>query len=247
MLDAQIATGHDTDPLVIETECRTPLPANINDCALDPSMRLAPKTAEGKTEMSFPLIQFHITELKRQILFSDRFCQENHYPALTEDQKAQRIDQLRLYIEKEYLTRCDIFVPLDYVIVNYVRIRFPELKLWVYKTASQANKTSPIRINYQKICIDALAWSQTLGEFLACRQFQWLYQTTIEWDALWCLLNDLREFPTGVTARAGWRTAKEAFERWNNDPDVHKDGLWDRIEQLYARAVVVRGGRGGQA
>ncbi|EHK48776.1 hypothetical protein TRIATDRAFT_298121 [Trichoderma atroviride IMI 206040] len=243
-LDVRVAEVSSSEPFIIQPSLHTELPLNINDISLDPHIgELSPQP--GRSEMLLSLVRIEISNFARRIVFSDQFCRINNYGMMNEAQKCQAIDEFKERIEKQYLSHCHEAIPLDCLIIMSSRLILAKLKLAVYKTRPNQHPEMPVRANYKKACEKFLEQACELRQYIRGRRWLWLFQY-IEWDALAYLLLDLcitlslpglssNEFIT-----TPWKVVDGIYKYWKQQPDVHRDRGWVKIEKLYSKALSVK-------
>lgn len=243
-LDVRVAEVSGSEPFIIEPSLHTELPLNINDISLDPHIgELSPQA--GRSEMLFSLVRIEISNFARRIVFSDQFCRINNYGIMSEAEKCRVIDSFKERIEKQYLSHCHEAIPLDCLMVMSSRLVLAKLKLAVYKPLPHQHPEMPVRANYRNACEKFLEQAHGLRQYIRGRRWLWLFQY-IEWDALAYLLLDLcislslpglspNEFTT-----APWQVVDGIYYYWKEQPDVHRDRGWMKIEKLYSTALSVK-------
>ncbi|KAK7404155.1 hypothetical protein QQX98_010059 [Neonectria punicea] len=239
-LDVRNAEDHGIEPSILEPMFSTELPANVYDISLDPEMRDPPVDQQGRTDMIFSLVRFQGSHFARRVLFTDSFCHANSYPILTEAEKCLEIDKFKSRLEAQYLSYCDVGVPLDFVTTISIRLVLNKLKLAVCKPRADHNTTSPLKSNYQRLCYEVLQQAHALREYKKGSCWLWLFQTYVEWDAMAYLLLDLCLNPSAPTVDLAWSTVDSVYSHWKNDDDIYRDGRWSHIEELRAQAVAAR-------
>lgn len=243
-LDVRVAEDSGREPFIIEPSLHTELPLNTNDISLDPHIgELNPQP--GRSEMLFSLVRFEVSHFARRIVFSDQFCRINSYDIMNEAQKCQAIDQFKERVEKQYLSHCHEAIPLDCLTAMSSRLIIAKLKLAVYKPRADQNHEMPLRANYRKACEGFLEQANELRQYNKGRRWLWLFQY-IEWDALAYLLLDicitwsLLDLSPNEFITVPWKVVNESYHRWKNNPDVHRDRRWMKIEKLHSNAISVR-------
>lgn len=243
-LDVRVAEVSGSEPFIIEPSLRTELPLNINDISLDSQIgELSPQS--GRSEMLFSLVRIEISNFARRIVFSDQFCRINNHGIINEAQKCQAIDKFKERIENQYLSHCHEAIPLDCLMIKSSRLILAKLKLAVYKLRPYQHHEMPVRANYRNACEKFLEQVHELRQYIRGRRWLWLFQY-IEWDALAYLLLDLcitlaspglspNEFFT-----TQWKVVDGIYNYWKEQPDVHRDRGWMKIEKLYSKALSVK-------
>ncbi|KAE8391334.1 fungal-specific transcription factor domain-containing protein [Aspergillus alliaceus] len=218
-LDVRMAEDHSSEPSILESTFNTELPSNVGDAGLNPDMSKLPQVQPGRTEMTFTLVR---------MMFSERFCNNNSYPVLSEAHKCKVIDQFKEYIEKQYLSDCDKDVSIDFITLASTRLILVTLKLAVCRPQKGRIQGKSRRANYLSACEGVLRHAQTLRRYEKGERWLWLFQTYVEWDALAYLLLSLCMVPSEEPSDAAW-----------NDPDIYRDRRWIHVE-LRSQALTVR-------
>lgn len=243
VLDIRTAEDEGCVPYIRDSffDCR--LPANVDDINLDPRMSVKPIMQAGRTEMLFSLVRFEVSYFTRRIVFPDKFCLENGHKVLSPREKCEAIDQFQQSIEIKYLMYCDKGVPLDFVTSVSTRLILVRLKLEVTKPRAGQNRPLMPQ-NFRGICIELLQYSRLLRQDEVARQWLWLFQTYVEWEALACLLLDLCFSSSKAKTDLAWATVKEVYEYWKQyGAGARRSPRWVNVEKLYRQTVAVRDGQ----
>jgi hypothetical protein len=231
ILDIRAAEDRQSEPCILESSFNTRLPSNIGDADLHPQMSRHPVSGKNRTEMLYSLVRFEGSYFARQIVFSDGFDQANAYILLSTKQKRHAIDLFQERIETQYLSHCDDSIPMDKVTIWSIRLALDKLRLAAIDQTAAADA--------RQGCIKLLQDAQELRSYDGGKQWLWLFQTYIEWDALACLLRSLR---TDIIRQhdEGWHTAHDVYVYWKNHESVRRDRRWDQIERLSQEVFTTR-------
>ncbi|KAL2859205.1 hypothetical protein BJX68DRAFT_114140 [Aspergillus pseudodeflectus] len=234
ILDIRVAEDRQSEPCILESSFNTRLPSNVADANLHPAMSRPMVAETGRTEMLYSLVRFEGSYFARQLVFSKGFSDENDYMSMTMPQRRHAIDLFQDRIENQYLAHCDEQVPFDRVTIESMRLVLAKLRL-VPQTQTPQEDQPPSIGAWVKLLQDA----ENLRQYEAGKQWLWLFQTYIEWDALINLLVRLREEPFGQ-ARA-WELASRVFDYWKTAQPVSDNHRWKKIEKLRQEVLVSRG------
>ncbi|KAJ5970638.1 uncharacterized protein N7479_000556 [Penicillium vulpinum] len=240
VLDITIAEDCGTAPRVLESWFETRLPSNVNDASLDPEMKDPPRTCNGKTEMILSLAMSEISNFARRTIFSDQFCEENCYPVLSASQKSTAIDLFKEKIEQQYLSHLDQSIALDYFTTLSCNLILAKLKLTVMKPRARQDQSILTHLSFRKVCTEILQKTVALKHYEKGRQWLWIFQNHIEWDALTCLLINLSLVPKGEALDSAWQAINETYEYLKIDCDAQRDYRWENVEELRRKALFSR-------
>ncbi|KAJ5114754.1 hypothetical protein NUU61_000513 [Penicillium alfredii] len=240
ILDVRTAEDHGCDPRILDSSFNTRFPSNVNDASLDPDMSTLPHNRAERTEMLFSLVRLEVSNFARRMVFSDQFCRANAYPTLGAAQKCKAIDGFRQRIEKQYLWQCDKSLPLNFVTAASSRLILVKLKLSVSKPRTRKNQTVLMRENFRNICVEILQRARSLRNYDKGKQWLWLFQTYIEWDALSYLLIHLSLVPRGDGVTLAWQSVDEVYFYWKNNAAHYRNHRWIYIEELRSKALLAR-------
>jgi hypothetical protein len=249
ILDIRAAEDHRSEPCILESSFNTRLPSNVPDANLHPHMSHHPVCGQSRTEMLFSLVRFEVSYFARQMVFSEGFSKSNAYLHLSAPQKREAIDLFKERIEKQYLSECDDNIPLDKVTVKSTRLIIAKLNLMVDDPTPMENLSLQKRIETRQNWIEVLREAENLRQLKCGRQWLWLFQTYIEWDALTELLLELRTEPVVGDEGQGWNTASVIYGYWKNVATTRHDKRWKEIEKLWQEVLILRHGlpTGGDA
>ncbi|KAF3390383.1 Bikaverin cluster transcription factor bik5 [Penicillium rolfsii] len=240
ILDVRTAEDSGSDPHILSDSFNTQLPSNINDASLHPDMSEMPQVDPGRTEMSFALVRFEGSNFARRIVFSDKFCQENSYDILSASEKCAAINKFREEIEQRYLSHLDKGIPVDFITAASIRLILVKLKLTVNKPRTRQNQHLIMQSSFRKTCVEILERARLLRRYEKGKQWLWLFQTYIEWDALCYLFIHLSLVPAGDDVQSAWCAANDIYDHWKHHSDTCLDRRWRNIEEQRSRALHAR-------
>ncbi|KAL4938441.1 fungal-specific transcription factor domain-containing protein [Aspergillus oleicola] len=240
ILDMRMAEDRRSEPCILESSFNTRLPLNIADTNLHPDMSSSPLCGHDRTELLYSLVRFEVSYFARQIVFSDVFGDANAYATLSATQKHEAIELFKDRIENQYLFHCDQNVPLDKVTTWSARLILAKLKLMAMDRIAVENVSPDQRIASRKAWIDILQDAEELRWYEDGKQWLWLFQTYIEWNALAQLLLHLRVEPIGDDSDQGWDTAYRVYSYWKTYELAQRGRRWKRIEELRLEVLGVR-------
>jgi hypothetical protein len=232
ILDIRVAEDRQSEPCILESSFNTRLPSNVADANLHPAMSRPVVGENGRTEMLYSLARFEGSYFARQLVFSKEFSDENDYMSMSVAQRRHAIDLFQERIEKQYLAHCDEQVPFDRVTIESMRLTLAKLRLTVQVRTPQ--EQPPNISTWVKFLQDA----ENLRKYESGKQWFWLFQTYIEWDALINLLSRLREEPSGQVH--AWELASRVYVYWKYNQNMSHDHRWKKIEKLREEVLVLR-------
>jgi hypothetical protein len=240
ILDVRTAEDSGSDPHILSDSFNTQFPSNINDASLRPDMSEMPQVNPGRTEMSFTLVRFEGSNFARRIVFSDKFCQENSYEILSAPEKCVAINNFREQMERQYLSNLDKGIPLDFITAASIRLILVKLKLTVNKPRRRQSQHLIMQPSFRRTCVEILDRARLLRQYEKGKQWLWLFQTYIEWDALCYLFIHLSLVPSCDDAHSVWSVASDIYDHWKHHSDTCLDRRWRNIEELRSRALHAR-------
>ncbi|KAF4460339.1 Carboxylesterase type B [Fusarium albosuccineum] len=246
VLDVRIAMECGVEPSIIGQTFNVRKPLNTNDIALDPLLDASPQQVDGKTEMTLSLIRIQTSELTRRILFSDNFNKSNGYPTLSQAQKCDKIDEMRIDIETKYLVHYSSQIPLDIIASSTARLIFAKLKVMVCKPQANQGGGNPFMENYLALCLDVLKQSHQIRSYRPGRPWSWLFETCVEWDALAYVLLDLCVSPSSTDSVTAWNLVEDIYNDWQQDVNLVENRRWRHIQVLWSEAMMAKR-RAGEA
>ncbi|KAL4790578.1 fungal-specific transcription factor domain-containing protein [Aspergillus venezuelensis] len=240
ILDMRMAEDRRSEPCILESSFNTRLPSNIADTNLHPDMSRPPVCSQDRTEMLYSLARFEISYFARQMVFSDGFGDANAYATLSSNQKYEAIKLFEERIEHQYLSKCDESIPLDKITTKSARLILAKLKLSATDRIGVEDASPGQRATSRKGWINILQEAESLRSYETGKQWLWLFQTYIEWDALAHLLLHLRADPIGDEDDQGWDTAYRVYSYWKSYELVQRDRRWKQIEELRLEVFATR-------
>jgi hypothetical protein len=236
-LDIRIAEDSSTEPRTSLLNFNTKMPSNTNDACLDPDMGNTAVCQSGKTEMTFSLIRFTVTEFALRCLFSKQLRTAADYEPLDRQRRLKELEQLKERLEYRYLSCCDENIPFDFVVAESTRLVLAKIGMYLRRPPlNEHNSVRPFEPTCWKQSVDILGHAYCLRRYEKGAKWLWLFQTYVEWDALAYLLLYLCFNGCEGGAESAWKTAGDVYQYWREDPDVYRDRRWRQIEALWAGA-----------
>jgi Zn(2)-Cys(6) binuclear cluster domain-containing protein len=185
-----------------------PMPLNINDSDLEPSMLLDPISSRGWTDMSFALIRFELARATIQLR-----------GLLTAEQKEELIDQCESKINSRYLNHCINDSPLHWLAhhVTYVHIQEMRYELALQQAVMPARNCWAKTGGEQLLlsALDILDLPRRLKNEAPSAHWTWLLPAFHQFLPLQFLLFELcRRSPKSYVVEYAWKVAESGFSRW---------------------------------
>lgn len=241
VLDTRIAEDEGSEPRILESQFHSKFPSRISDADLDPDMSKIPRNQLGKSEMLFSLVRLETSYFTRLLLFSAHFTEQNSYPTMsTSREKCEALDRFKERLELEYLSHCDTSIPLDFLTAESSRLILAKIKLTVTKPRNREREQVLTQESFRETCVEILERAKALRLHERSRQWLWLFQSYIEWDALTYLFINLSLSPLGDGVVTAWAVAEDIFQYWNAMSDSRGCSRWRRIEEFHTQALTAR-------
>jgi hypothetical protein len=147
LIDVRVAELSGAGSSILTYTWKTQLPSNINDSDLFPNMKDPPVERPGLTEMTFVRLRCEVAQL----------IQQSRALIGTFVLKEDEIEEFENRLEREYLTYCDLSIPLHRISTIMTRsalcklrmgFRTPEFMLDRANHMSQAEKNSLFQLSY---------------------------------------------------------------------------------------------------
>jgi hypothetical protein len=141
LLDSRVAEISGAGPTLLTYPWATKLPSNINDSDLFPDMRDPPVERSFLTESLFIRLKSEVLQFVTQRL---------RVGTQTLSQRDVAIGEFEERIEREYLSRCDLSVPLHFFSVMITRSAFLKLRLGARHPALSFMRSAQIAMSEQE-------------------------------------------------------------------------------------------------
>lgn len=233
-LDAQTAQDQGSDPCVLESSFNTKLPMNVSDASLDPDMRKYSTSRRERTEILPSLVQFEINYFSRQIVFSEKFVQENSYTALPYSQVCTAIDLFQERVQKQYLVYCDSNIPMDFITINLVQLGIEKMRFIASKSSDGQRRVT----DQVDVCIRISQVARRLRAYSKGRNWLWVLESQLELEALIYLLTFLCGETGDNHAELAWAAVNDLYDYWKHSAEHKSRDQWTRIEELRSQALV---------
>lgn len=238
-LDIRTADEHGSDPCILESSFNTKMPLNIPDNGLDPSMKAFPIAEAGRTEMLSSLVQFEASYLYRRVGFSEDFSRQNSKASLSQAEKIAATTSFEKRIQKQYLSYCDMDIPLDFVTNIFFRMALGMINLAVEKSsADRIEDRSASNSHLEHVCISILLDAYRIRNYKSGEKWLWLFHPHIELYSMNLLLLSLREELDETTIYPTLERIADIYNYWKHNPELRSEDRWERIEEL--RSEILR-------
>jgi len=201
-----------------------PLPANLNDSDINPSMSEMPELHERPTEMIFCLINYEVA----LFLFNSR--KRLHSPTSSVADRTKLIDDFENMLENKYLKHYDPAIPLHQLAYHDVRSIIFKMRLMVHHPWLSSDKgKSMSRSEHDMIFSNSfkIMDHHILGYSMEeANKFRWHMDASYQLDSFVFMLVELQsQLPTAAVTEKAWNLVSEVFRR-------HRD-LMDETDELH--------------
>ena len=246
-LDSRASEDQGTDPSIVEQSFDTKFPLNINDEDFDPSTKEIPKEHEGATEMTFDLIRYSMGITVRRLSFAPPGagrCRIMSARLSTED-KERMIEDLHQYLEKKYLSHCDMSVPLHWVAATVARLILAKMWLVVHHPFSRSDAgvglPQETKDRLFRTSLEVIEFSRLLETEKTTLKWGWLFRTYVQWHAIAFVISQLCTRTLGPEVDKAWMVIEEVFDDWGGTVTSNQRGmLWKPLRKLMAKARAER-------
>lgn len=246
-LDARASEDQGSDPSIDEQSFDTKFPLNINDRDIDPSMKEAPEEHEGATEMTFDLIRYSMSITVRRLSYApagEGRCRTMNASLSVED-KERMIEDLHQYLEKKYLTHCDMSVPLHWVAATVARLILAKMWLVVHHPFSRSDAGEGLpqetKDRLFRTSLEVIEFSRLLETEKTTLKWGWLFRTYVQWHAIAFVISQLCIRTIGPEVDKAWMVIEGVFDDWGGTVTSNQRGmLWKPLRKLMVKARAER-------
>ena len=246
-LDTRASEDQGTDPSIVEQSFDTKFPLNINDKDFDPSTKETPKEHEGATEMTFDLIRYSMGITVRRLSYTPPGagrCRTMSAGLSTED-KERMIEDLHQYLEKKYLSHCDMNVPLHWVAATVARLILAKMWLVVHHPFSRSDAGAGLpqetKDRLFRTSLEVIEFSRLLENETTTLRWGWLFRTYVQWHAIAFVISQLCTRTLGPEVDKAWMVIEGVFDDWGVTVTSNQRGmLWKPLRKLVVKARAER-------
>jgi hypothetical protein len=235
MLDVRSSEDQGTDFTIPLGSYDTKFPLSINDSDIEPTTTEMPKSREGLTDMTIPLVQCEILILVKKIMALN--AKDNDGSSIEEQSRLlngiwETVDSCYLRYTSDSL--------LYWVQVNVARLVIAKITLFIYLPAlfsSPSERFSDeIKTKLLVAAIEIAEYNHVLNEEYECRHWRWIYQTYTHWYAVIYILIEVSRRPWSPIAERAWVAL---HSKWMISAQSHLDKtqrVWVPFRKLMAKA-----------
>ena len=246
-LDARASEDQGSDPSIGEQSFDTKFPLNINDEDIDPNMKETPEEHEGVTEMTFDLIRYSMGVTGKRLSYvppGRGHCQTMNDRLSIED-KEHMIDNLHQYLEKKYLSHCDMSVPLHWVAATVARLILAKMWLVVHHPFSRSDAGAGLpqetKDRLFRTSLEVIEFSRLLETEKTTLKWGWLFRTYVQWHSIAFVISQLCTRTIGPEVDKAWMVVEGVFDDWGGNVSSNQRGmLWKPLRKLMAKARAER-------
>jgi hypothetical protein len=252
VLDIRASEDHGCDPSIYDQNYDTRFPLNINDEDISPKDTIAPPERSAVSDMTFCLLRFEVSVAIRKLNYPAPIgSQESE---LSAPQKRCMVEAVEKHFYEQYINRCDITKPFDWVSAVWARLMLAKMWLAVSNPlqfqdgggdgdgSRRHGAAEPLdlrSLSFEK-SVEVLELSDLLETGHRAARWRWLFLTHVQWHAVVFVLAYLCVRPTDVLSHRAWLVVDRVFERWPSDSRAKKGMLWKPIHRLVDRAQQIR-------
>ncbi|KAL2159370.1 hypothetical protein VTH06DRAFT_2373 [Thermothelomyces fergusii] len=244
VLDLRAAEDQGTDLSIVSGTFDTQLPLNINDDDISPESTQLPEPREGPTDMTFPLIRYEICAFSRRLhpVSSDMMTSARRGDV--EKSLAEReamLNEVGNKVRKKLLKGGSN--TMFWAASNVTRIIIAKLTLVIYQPflfpgSGDETLSEDVRARLLNAARDVFEYSHILNTDPRCKQWRWLFQSWMHWNALAYSLIEVSHMPWGPRAERLW-TALNLHFHTSNPEELEKlanhHGVWMPLRKLYLK------------
>ena len=246
-LDARASEDQGTDPSIVEQSFDTKFPLNINDEDFDASTKETPEEHEGATEMTFDLIRYSMGITVKRLSYAppgEGRCRTMNARLSTED-KEHMIEDLHQYLEKKYLSHCDMSVPLHWVAATVARLILAKMWLVVHHPFSRSDAGAGLpqetKDRLFRTSLEVIEFSRLLETEKTTLKWGWLFRTYVQWHAIAFVISQLCTRTAGPEVDKAWMVIEGVFDDWGGTVTSNQRGmLWKPLRKLMTKARAAR-------
>ena len=246
-LDTRASEDQGTDPSIVEQSFDTKFPLNINDADFDPSTKETPIEHEGATEMTFDLIRYSMGITVKRLSYAppgEGRCRTMNNKLSTED-KERMIEDLHQYLEKKYLSHCDMGVPLHWVAATVARLILAKMWLVVHHPLSRSDAGAGLPQDTKdrlfRTSLEVIEFARLLETEKTTLKWGWLFRTYVQWHAIAFVISQLCTRTIGPEVDKAWMVIEAVFDDWGGIVTSNQRGmLWKPLRKLMAKARAER-------
>ncbi|OGM49421.1 hypothetical protein ABOM_003494 [Aspergillus bombycis] len=238
ILDLRASEDHGIVRQINSDMFDTHLPSNLNDEDIVPELDTIPQQNDGFTDVTFLRVRCEIS-----VAFSHDAIHNVDATVTLSNTKLSSKDsfhQTRQYIDKKYLSKCNLSVPIQWVCATASRLILA--KYWIMTRYALANSGSPSvstcldRSQLLVLSLKALKYSHLLENHVYTSGWAWLFRSYIQWHAASFILSELCVLPRSAMTDQAWAIVSVVFDTWRSDASQQSAMVWKSITQLKKRA-----------
>lgn len=223
-------------------------PSNVNDADIHPDMTSPPVPHTRPTEMIACLLrcefgQFWKEKLmqKTNMRFENLRLASPWTTALSE--RDAQIDEIEQRLEEKFLRYCDPSIPVQFMAIIIGRAAINSMRLMAHHPRKYRNpeEVSASERDYMfDISIKLLESDNLAHASKGLRRFMWHSNVYFMWQALICLLDELRTRTLGDDVDRAWQQVDEVFHHHANFVTDNKKPLHVAVGSLCLKAYSAR-------
>ncbi|KAF2689759.1 hypothetical protein K458DRAFT_414016 [Lentithecium fluviatile CBS 122367] len=235
-LDIRTAEESDMNPFICEHSFNTKFPANVNDADLDADMTHHVSGAQGRTEMLFSLVRFHVSFAARMIVFAPDLTADSTQASLSWAERNNMLDELVAKIQDKYLQFCDPQIPICFLTERATRMILTKVKLTMNHPARNNSRAClEIMRDLALRSIEILEGAHMLRTHDKLSGWVWLFEKYVDWDAVAFLLHLTIAAPSAVPLERASAAIGVFFSDWGGRvADMQR---WQRLVNLRVKAM----------
>ncbi|KAL2832244.1 fungal-specific transcription factor domain-containing protein [Aspergillus pseudoustus] len=228
LLDSRSSESRAIGTQIMQGSYDTRLPLNINDSDISPRSAEAPDEEEAFTDMTFCLVRCEMIVLYRQLHQNTQTSNGNGAGdashSLTD--RVNRLEQIRLFLQRKYLQFCDVSIPLQWVTATVIRLALARSWLIAHipegtsisdshlSTSDALPQDDPTREQLYLTAIEVIEFAYLLETDPRTKQWSWLFEGYPQWHAILLLLTEIAANPKIQWADRAWGVVCKAVDRW---------------------------------
>lgn len=240
-IDGRVAEDHGIITGGYGSCCDTKFPLNINDTDLTADMKHTPRSREGPTEMTLPLVSIESSQAMQElhdIISRGPNCAEKV------TRLKQSLEDFKARIQEKYLQYCDINIPIQRYAFFLGKVQIGKMEAMVRQQYLKGRAAENLS---ERVCDESLNHAIRVLEICILMKtdellanYQWLCNTFTQYSGLTHVLWSLCVYPQSEGAEKAWSAVERSFELEERPGMPALGQKWNVLRKLRDKAISIR-------
>ncbi|USW51630.1 Putative zn(2)-C6 fungal-type DNA-binding domain-containing protein [Septoria linicola] len=220
------------------------IPRNLNDCDLDPKMKITPESREGVTDSTFPILRFEVHRLVFGIWNVRGGAPAGTPPEDITRQQQSFYEESLKRLQRVYMRYLNLSRPYDWLCDNFLEGMLAKARLLIKfptGTVPSRDMAEQDRMTLLHSSVDIINRTHVLAVDERISDWAWYFRGYVQWHSIAIVVAELGWNRDAKFVTMAWNVLDDILLKWD---DLYRtkqdDPAWTKVNDSIQRARKAR-------